>query len=481
MRLGKHLLLAVPLVLALAAPLAGPAAGPAAALPGEPAARTDGEPGLSVTAKRRYAGDEAPVTVHLHDDAGQPLAGQPVLLERRTDGTWREVASLTTDEEGRARTAVELSREPRDNRVRATYAGDGTTPPDSTGVVGLELRRRNARVVVGGPGRVVDERSVAVKVRWTTGQGEGVSGPVVLERRVDGRWRRQARLETGPGGRAQVVVTPREDSRWRARSPRRPWLERGTSPVHRIDNLPPGQPVALPAGAPRPRRALPPQPRAVGEGPNARVTAIPQGVWNQMTGRSWHRGCPVGRAGLRLLRINYWGFDGYRYRGEVVAAASVVGQMAGALADMYRAELPVRRMYRVDRFGWSARLRGADDYASMAADNTSAFNCRQVVGRPGVRSPHAYGRSLDVNPWENPYRASHGWTPNGWWVGRTHPRVAWRSSAHQVVRIMARHGLRWTYGTADAHHFDAYPSGGSRPADEPAPSLPPVCDEEVCH
>jgi hypothetical protein len=114
----------------------------------------------------------------------------------------------------------------------------------------------------------------------------------------------------------------------------------------------------------------------------------------------------------------------------------------------------IRAMYRVDRFGWSKRLGGADDFASMAADNTSAFNCRDVVNRPGVRSPHSSGRSLDVNPWENPYRSARGLVPNRWWHPRSHPLVAWRSRGHVVVRVMARHGLRWTYGTGDSHHFD---------------------------
>jgi hypothetical protein len=195
-----------------------------------------------------------------------------------------------------------------------------------------------------------------------------------------------------------------------------------------------------------------------------------------MTGRSWHRGCPVGRGQLRLLRINYWAYDGYRRRGEVVAHADAVGNMRGALVAMYERELPIRSMYRVDRFGWSRRLRGADDYRSMAAGNTSAFNCRSVVGRPGVRSPHSYGRALDVNPWENPYRSSHGWVPNSWWVGRSHPRVAWRSRSHAVVRVMAAHGMRWTYGTADAHHFDARAGSGRIIV-----ARGRGCATEVCH
>ena len=39
---------------------------------------------------------------------------------------------------------------------------------------------------------------------------------------------------------------------------------------------------------------------------------------------------------------------------------------AGELRDHIRA------MYREDRFGWSRRLQGANDYRSMAAGNTSA-------------------------------------------------------------------------------------------------------------
>jgi len=178
-------------------------------------------------------------------------------------------------------------------------------------------------------------------------------------------------------------------------------------------------------------------------------------VKERMVGSSWHRGCPVGRAGLRQVRVNYWDYQGYRRRGELVAATGAAGAMGAALAEMYQRGLPIRAMYRVDRFGWSDRVHGGNDYGSMSAGNTSAFNCRDVVGKPGVRSPHSYGRSLDVNTWENPYRSKVGLLPNSWWMGHSNPRYAWRSSSHAVVRIMARHGFRWTYGLGDTQHFDA--------------------------
>jgi hypothetical protein len=173
-----------------------------------------------------------------------------------------------------------------------------------------------------------------------------------------------------------------------------------------------------------------------------------------MTGRTWHAGCPVGRSGLRLLRINYWGFDGYRYRGEMVLSQAVARRAAAALADMYAGHFPIRRMYRVDRFGWSRLLHGANDYASMRSDNTSAFNCRSVVNKPGVLSPHARGRAVDINTWENPYRSATGLVPNTWWASRSNPRYAWRSASHPVVRIWRSHGFRWTYGNGDSQHVD---------------------------
>jgi 5-hydroxyisourate hydrolase-like protein (transthyretin family) len=492
--LGKLLTVVVLLALALGAP-AGAA----------PADREDvpaTEPGLHLTAPPTYAGEPAPVSVVLSDAAGGPVVGASVRVERQVAGEWTGVAVVVTDAAGTAALEAVLSREPADNVVRATWdattgqpaePGGGTDPgeeaaaePQQTGPVVLPLRRRNARAELSGPDSLVDETSVRLALRWRTGGGEPVTGEVVLEEKRGDRWRKVERLRTDEQGRASTRVAPREDTRYRVRTPRQPWLERDTSPVHRLDNTPPGTVVRL--GGPVPRRSLPRPPRAVGDGPAPTLTRIPAKVWRSMTGRTWRAGCPVGRDGLRLLRINHWGYDGYRYRGELVAAASVVGQMSGALSEMYRAGLPVRAMFRADRFGWSPRLRGADDYASMAAGNTSAFNCRQVVGRPGVRSPHAWGRSLDINTWENPYRSSHGLVPNSWWASRSHPRVAWRSSAHRVVSIMRRHGLRWTYGTADSHHFDAVPRSGGRgagPADDahdhgPAPVLPPVCATQVC-
>ncbi|WP_244929640.1 M15 family metallopeptidase [Nocardioides sp. W7] len=470
MHLGRHLFLVL-LALAVAG---GVLAGPASA-----ATPTT----LTVSAAAHPADADAAVQLDLRTSTGVPVPGAVLSVERRVQGVWQPVGSLVTDAAGHAQLSARVGRLAPDNLFRASYAGDATYDP-ATGSGAIPITRRPSRLLLDAAKRVVDGRATTVRVRWRTTAGQPVAGGrITLLRKAPGerRWRRVTTLTADARGRATLRARPRADTVWIAKGATNDWVRGDTSARRRIDNRPPGRPVSLPKGAPRPRVGLPRQQRAVGRGANATITPIPDQVWGTMTGRSWHAGCPVGRSGLRLVRVNYWGYDGYRYRGELVAAADAADNMAGALAEFYRRQLPIRAMYRVDRFGWSGRLGGADDYRSMAADNSSAFNCRSVVGRPGVRSPHSYGRSLDINPWENPYHSRQGVVPNGWWLRHSHPLVAWRSRSHEVVQVMARHGLRWTYGTRDAHHFDVVGSAGRALRTDLSPRrLHPQCAGFVC-
>ncbi|HQR26835.1 MAG TPA: M15 family metallopeptidase [Nocardioides sp.] len=403
-----------------------------------------------------YADEATTLEIDLATLLGTPVAGAPLIVQRRTD-RWRRVASVETDDVGHADLEVTLSRSASENTFRARFTGDETYSSSGSGPVTVPLVRRESTLRLSGPGTVVDETSVPIQVRWLAANGAPVAGRVTLDRRIaGGEWEEVRETTTDEDGRATVTVHPRTDTRWRARGHPQDWVAGARSAVHVIDNLPPGIPVVLPARAPV-STPLPDQPHAVGEGANPVIFRIPDAVWLQMKGRSWHQGCPVPRARLRLLRINYWDFLGYRRRGELVAHRDSIQVMADALSDLYDRLLPLRATYRVDRFGWSDVLHGADNYASMSADNSSAFNCRSVVGKPGSLSPHAWGRSIDLNPWENPYQSQEGTVPNSWWLSHSHPRVAWRSTAHEVVGVMAAHGLQWTYGTKDSQHFDVVP------------------------
>ncbi len=130
-------------------------------------------------------------------------------------------------------------------------------------------------------------------------------------------------------------------------------------------------------------------------GYHARVQPIPPAMRAQMTGVSWHPGCPVGLSDLRLITLTYRGFDGRDHNGRLIANRDAATALVAVFRRLYAARFPIRRMEPVDRYG-------GDDYRSIEADNTSSFNCRNATGSTRW-SNHAYGRAIDVNPIENPY------------------------------------------------------------------------------
>jgi len=323
-----------------------------------------------------------------------------------------------------------------------------------------DRRKRVAIVTLKGPSKVRDEHRVRLRVRWRTRSGEALSGRVVLQRRRGPakRWHRLRSIRVRNGS-ASFRLRPRKSWGYRIVAPGGPTWRRDVSPPHRVKNKPRIRPVRLPRKAPRPRIKLRPQKRPKLDRFHPRIMRLPTKVWRSMVGRSWHRGCPVGRKRLRLIRMNYWGYDGYRHRGEIVVNQSIARKTVRAFRAIYRGKYPIRRMYRVDRFGWSKKLHGANDFKSMRAGNTSAFNCRSIVGRPGDLSPHALGRSVDINTWENPYHSARGYAPNRWWNFRSRPhRITYRSGGHPVVRAMRNAGFGWL-GSADWQHFQIDTSG----------------------
>ena len=103
---------------------------------------------------------------------------------------------------------------------------------------------------------------------------------------------------------------------------------------------------------------------------------------------------------MRLLTLTHWGFDGRTRQGELVVAADVADGVVEVFRTLFDARFPIESLRLVDEFG-------GDDDRSMAANNTSAFNCRHATGSTRW-SEHAYGRAIDINPLQNPYVTSSG-------------------------------------------------------------------------
>jgi hypothetical protein len=167
---------------------------------------------------------------------------------------------------------------------------------------------------------------------------------------------------------------------------------------------------------------------------------------------SWRPGCPVGVDDLRLLSITYWGFDDRPHEGELVVHADWAEAIVSVMRELYGRQFPIERMERIDAYQ-------GDDDASMAANNTSAFNCREVSRRPGVWSQHAFGTAIDINPVQNPYILRNGTVlpPQGL-TDRTAPVAGMITADMGVVEAFARIGWGWggTWtGVLDYQHFSA--------------------------
>ncbi|MGW2792868.1 M15 family metallopeptidase [Streptomyces sp. NPDC001251] len=149
--------------------------------------------------------------------------------------------------------------------------------------------------------------------------------------------------------------------------------------------------LPCPVAAARP--PVPPLPRdARGPALDAVVTAVPPAK----LGLSWHAGCPVPASELRLVQMNHWGFDDQVHRGELVVRQRAVTSLLKVFGQALQAKFPIRQMRVMAEFD-------GNDEAAMAADNTSAFNCRKVTGDPSEVSQHSYGDAVDINTLENPY------------------------------------------------------------------------------
>lgn len=169
----------------------------------------------------------------------------------------------------------------------------------------------------------------------------------------------------------------------------------------------------------------------------------------RMTPTSWREGCPVALADLRYVTLTHRTFEGGVATGELVVHADVADGIVEVFRDVFEAGYPIRSMRLVDDFG-------GDDDASMAADNTSAFNCRAVAGTDRW-SEHAYGRALDLNPVENPWVKGSAVEPPAGAEFAARPAVAGVVQPDDAtVRAFLAAGWRWGgywTGPVDYQHF----------------------------
>ncbi|HEX3425191.1 MAG TPA: M15 family metallopeptidase [Acidimicrobiales bacterium] len=167
---------------------------------------------------------------------------------------------------------------------------------------------------------------------------------------------------------------------------------------------------------------------------------------------TWRAGCPVGPTQLRMLHLSYWGFDNQPHVGTMVVNAAVVSDVFKIFSILFAEHFPIYQMQPEDAYHGS-------DPASMAANNSSGFNCRYAVAPgPPQWSVHAYGEAIDVNTVENPYIEGGTVMPTAGaaYLNRSAYRPGMAVIGGQLVEAFAAAGWlwggRWT-GSPDYQHF----------------------------
>jgi hypothetical protein len=184
---------------------------------------------------------------------------------------------------------------------------------------------------------------------------------------------------------------------------------------------------------------------------------LPPKVFSEVKARYWHEGCPTPLSDLRLLTVNYWGFDNRTHHGQLVVNKAAAGPLAKAFGQLYKLRFAIRHMRLADMYG-PPKGRPKD------GDITGSFSCRKAVPSPcngnasGTHwSNHAYGLALDLNPVENPY-VGCGMTRDKTalsYLDRSNMRKGMVTPA--VIRAFASVGWgwggSWTGETKDYMHF----------------------------
>jgi hypothetical protein len=372
------------------------------------------------------AGNSAPIA---RDDSASAVSGAATRVD---------VTENDADADGDTLTVTVIAGP---SQGTASVRGDQVVYRSVAGYVGADALRyqvddshggtaqANVSITVGVDRRVtlqVPHRIVALHrgvVVVSVSPSAGQPSQVVVQHRVDGRWRTLGNGQLNAVFRLRVVWHPNRPGRLVLRAVAS-WGEQKVSSASEATRI------------------------------VARFEPVVTRVTRKDVRYTWHPGCPVGPSSLRRMTMNYWDYHGRIRRGRLVGVASAVPDYLNVFRVALRTRFPIKKMYPADRYL-------GKDTRAMAAGDTSAFNCRHVTGNPYRISQHSYGNAIDINTYENPYGTSSRVYPAAaarryFWRRAEHlhdPGVITRNSS--IAKALWRQGWSWgaRWSPADYQHW----------------------------
>ena len=114
-----------------------------------------------------------------------------------------------------------------------------------------------------------------------------------------------------------------------------------------------------------------------------------------MDGKSYRENDRISYDDLAHVVVKYIDFDWNVREGELIVNKKIAQDVVDIFKELYNEKYQIEKIRLVDEYN-------GDDDASMADNNTSAFNYRVIDGTDEI-SDHGYGLAIDINPLYNPY------------------------------------------------------------------------------
>jgi hypothetical protein len=163
------------------------------------------------------------------------------------------------------------------------------------------------------------------------------------------------------------------------------------------------------------------------------------------------------RSKQRIVTVRYYSFDKNIHQGQIVIDGELEEDIKTVFEAALKERFPIYSVIPISDKRFRKDDRWNDDL-SMAANNTSAFNFRLSTGSSTRLSNHAYGRAIDINPFQNPYIKGEVVLPQG---ATYDPNAEGTFTAdHPIVRVFLQLGWEWGgswTSLKDYQHFEKPP------------------------
>jgi len=205
--------------------------------------------------------------------------------------------------------------------------------------------------------------------------------------------------------------------------------------------------------------------------------------------KTWSPACPVPLERLRQVFFSYIDFEGKEHHdGELIVLDVAAPHLGRILETLHQRAYPLHSAKRIEFYG-------GNDEASMAANNSAAFNYRVIAGSSNI-SIHGYGLAVDINPAQNPCVANpQDHASKECATVEVYPKqgAAYLNRSNQrpgmidasIVALFAQHGFRVWGGTwndpMDFQHFQTPRCLAELLAERSAEASQELFDHYVAH